>query len=66
MLKKLRRMKCFAQAEACLHILTIQNAFQSNFKTIYNALMPDMNTLDTFKTPESHYINIKINALQVN
>ena len=53
MLKKLRRMKCFAYREACQHISAIQNAFQSNFGTIYNALMPDMNTLNTLKTPES-------------
>ena len=47
-------MKCFAQGEASQHILAIQNAFKNNFKTIYNALMPDMNTSHTFTMPETY------------
>ena len=37
-------MKCFTNSEASQHISAIQNAFKNNFKTICNALMPDMNT----------------------
>ena len=47
-------MKCFAQGGASQHILAIQNAFKNNFKTIYNALMPDMNTSHTFTMLETY------------
>ena len=59
-------MKCFTQSEASQHISAIQNAFKNNFKTICNALMPDMNTSHTFTMPEAYKYKQYINGLRVN
>ena len=59
-------MKCFTQGEASQDILAIQNAFKNNFKTIYNVLMPDMNTSFTFTIPEAYKYKQHINDLQVS
>ena len=59
-------MKCFTQSDAPQHIPAIQNAFKNNFKTIYNAVMPDMNTSHTFTMPEAYKYKQQINGLQVN
>ena len=59
-------MKCFTQSDAPQHIPAIQNAFKNNFKTIYNAVMPDMNTSHTFTMPEAYKYKQYINGLRVN
>ena len=48
------KLQWIVSLEPSQHIWAIYNAFQNNFKTMYNALMPDMNTSHKFTVPNTH------------